>query len=81
MIDVLLQKHRPRSESPHYIPLSETYSCDKAARMKKSEASNKILSKIIRQGIFEFPPYRNHKTAFLFLDPSKTETNARKIIS
>ncbi|KAF8797089.1 hypothetical protein HNY73_001394 [Argiope bruennichi] len=33
-------KHRSRSESPHYIPLSETYSLDKAARLKNDMNKN-----------------------------------------
>ncbi|GBO24243.1 hypothetical protein AVEN_228014-1, partial [Araneus ventricosus] len=33
-------KHRSRSESPHYIPLSETYSSDKAARIKSDIKKN-----------------------------------------
>ncbi|CAL1286896.1 unnamed protein product [Larinioides sclopetarius] len=33
-------KHRSRSESPHYIPLSETYSSDKPARLKNDTKKN-----------------------------------------
>ncbi|GFW21420.1 uncharacterized protein TNCV_1532441 [Trichonephila clavipes] len=34
-------KHRSRSESPHYIPLSETYSSDKPSGLKKSSVSSR----------------------------------------
>ncbi|GFR22183.1 uncharacterized protein TNCT_381 [Trichonephila clavata] len=59
-------KNRSRSESPHYIPLSETYTSDKASGLKKSSVCSRNSQPFRPVENFNFPkpniPQQSHNS-------------------